>query len=133
MKVLKDTKWFKFYNANPKNRRAGDCVIRAIATATEQSWEDVMQGLFEIAMKDKRVINEKECYAKYLKQLGWEKQAQPRKSDNTKFIGKEFVTHFKGVAIAHIGGHHIVCIKGGKVWDIWDSTEGCIGNYWVKK
>ena len=28
-----DTDYFKFYNANPKNRLAGDCVIRAIATA----------------------------------------------------------------------------------------------------
>lgn len=132
MKVAKDTKWFKFYNANPKNRRSDDCVIRAIATATDKSWEEVLQGLFEIALKEKRILSEVECYGKYLVKLGWTKQKQPRKSDNTKFTGREFVTQFKGVAIAHIGGHHIVCIKGGKVWDTWDSTDGCIGNYWVK-
>lgn len=41
--------------------------------------------------------------------------------------------------IANIGGHHMVCIKetGGlhgshKVHDIWNSTDGCIGNYWTK-
>lgn len=41
--------------------------------------------------------------------------------------------------IANIGGHHMVCIKetGGlhgshKVHDTWNSTDGCIGNYWTK-
>ena len=57
---------------------------------------------------------------------------QPRKSDNTKYIGKEFCKMFKGTCVANIGGHHIVCIKDGKVHDIWDSTDGCIGNYWIK-
>lgn len=132
MKVLKDTKWFKFYNANPKNRRSGDCVIRAIATATGKSWEEVLTGLYEIALKDKRIVDEVECYGKYLEKLGWQKQKQPRKGDNTKFTGKEFVSYFKGTCIAHIGGHHIVCIKEHKVWDTWDSTDGCIGNFWVK-
>lgn len=132
MKVLKDTKWFKFHNANPKNRRSGDCVIRAIATATGKSWDEVLTDLCKIALKEKRIPNEVECYGKYLESLGWRKQKQPRKSDNCKFTGKEFVSAFKGVAVAHLGGNHIVCIKESKVWDTWDSTEGCIGNYWVK-
>ena len=132
MKVLKDTKWFKFHNANPKNRRSGDCVIRAISTATGKSWEEVLTDLCKLALQEKRIPNEVECYGKYLENLGWKKQKQPRKSNNTKFTGREFVTHFKGVAIAHIGGNHIVCIKEGQVWDTWDSTDGCIGNFWIK-
>jgi len=35
--------------------------------------------------------------------------------------------------IANIGGHHIVAIIEGRVWDTWNSTDGCIGNYWTKK
>ena len=35
--------------------------------------------------------------------------------------------------IAMIGGHHIVAIVKAKVCDIWDSTDGCIGNYWTKE
>ena len=34
--------------------------------------------------------------------------------------------------IAHIGGHHIIAIVDKKVNDTWDSTDGCIGNYWTK-
>ena len=63
---------------------------------------------------------------------GWTKMRQPRKRNNTKYTGKEFCEIFKGVCVANIGGNHTVCIKNGKVYDIWDSTDGCIGNYWVK-
>jgi len=87
-------------------------------------------------------------YDKYLQSKGWVKHNQPKKRDNTKFTGKEFCKELNcniaavGVTvIANIGGHHIVCIKEHydgdayglhKVYDIWDSTDGCIGNYWTK-
>ena len=35
--------------------------------------------------------------------------------------------------VINIGGHHMACIIDGKVWDTWNSTEGCVGNYWIKK
>ena len=72
------------------------------------------------------------CYGKYLEGLGWSKQKQPRKPDGKKYTGSEFVGFFKGTAVANIGGGHVTCIKDGKVWDTWDCTDGCIGNYWYK-
>lgn len=132
-KIPENTKSFKFYNANPKNRRTSDCVIRAICTATNQSWDDVAKGLFEYVLKHKVSMESTECYSKYLADNGWVKQKQPRKVDGTKYTGVEFVRKFKCVCVAHIGGNHIVCIKDGKVYDTWDSTDGCIGNYWIKE
>lgn len=132
MKIVADTRTFHFYNANPKNRRTCDCVVRAIATATGKSWDEVLTGLTETALKHKQMVNSTECFDKYLKSLGWVKQTQPRKPDGKKYTGKEWVKLFKGTAVANIGGGHTVCIKDGKVWDTWDSTDGCIGNYWTK-
>lgn len=131
-KIPEDTKWFKYHNENPKDNRTGDCVVRAIATLTGQSWDKVLTDLMVYALKYKMMPNDVKCYDKYLSDLGYKKQKQPRKDDNKKFTGKEFVEIFKGECVAHIGGHHIVCIKKHKVHDIWDSTEGCIGNYWTK-
>lgn len=45
------------YNANPKNRKTGDCVIRAIARATNQSWETVYAALCELGAKMKDMSN----------------------------------------------------------------------------
>lgn len=140
-----DTSTFHYYNANPHNRKGDDCVIRAICTALEQSWEQTVRELTELGIKYGYVLNDPSLFPKYLERKGWRKYPQPRKADGTKYTGKEFCkwasTQFVLLdrsIIANIGGHHTVCIKantfyeGHKVYDIWDSTGGCIGNYWVK-
>ena len=50
------------YNANPKGWKTDDCVIRAIALATNQTWDKVFTDLNEIAFKKKRVFNDKKVY-----------------------------------------------------------------------
>ena len=129
-----NTDTFTYFNANPHNRKGGDCVVRAIATTLEQSWETTVQELTLIGIKYGYVLNDKSCYEKYLASKGWIKHPQPRKYDNTKYTGKEFCKKrlVADRCIAHIGGHHLVAIVDSKVLDIWDSTEGCIGNYWTK-
>ena len=131
--IPKDTETFKYYNANPNNNHVADCVVRAISTALNQSWEQTYSELCMLGLEMYSMPNSKEVYTKYIESKGWRKCKQPRKSDNTKYIGKEFVKIIKGTVLAHIGGHHIVCIKDNKVLDIWDSTNGCIGNYWIKE
>ena len=124
---------YRYHNENPKGRRTDDCVIRAIATATGQTWDDTLRGLTECAIKHKYMINCPDLYGKYLKELGWEKQKQPRKRDNKRYRAYEFVKNFDGIAVANIGTQHVACIKNGQVWDIWDSSNEVVGNYWVKK
>lgn len=37
--------------------------------------------------------------------------------------------HFKGICVANPDGNHIVSIKDGKNFDLFDSTNGCTENY----
>ena len=140
-----DTSTFHYYNANPHNRITTDCVIRAISTATEIPYNQVVMELAELQCKTGYDDGDDKLYDKYLKSKGWIKRPQPRKADGTKYTGKEFCKeasqHFEMLdrsMIAHIGGHHVVCIKantfyeGHKVYDIWDCTDKTIGNYWIK-
>ena len=131
MKIPNDTDTFKYYNANPKNKHTGDCTIRAICTALEQPYEQTVKELVELWLKTGYEMTDSRCFNKYLELKGWIKNRQPRKADNTKYTGKEFVKIFKGTCVANIGGNHTVCIKNGKILDIWNSTNGCIGNYWT--
>lgn len=132
MNIPKNTEALRYFNANPRNKHTTDCVVRAICTALEQDYETTVRELTELYLKTGYDASEKRCYGKYLELKGWKKQPQPRKANNTKYTGEEFCKIFHGTCVAHIGGHHLVCIKDKKVLDIWDSTEGCIGNYWVK-
>lgn len=145
-----DTKTFTFFNANPKNRYTSDCVYRAVATVTDLPWTAVVKDLSEIACYTGYDPTCKEVYGRYLESRGFKKMKQPRKKDGTKYTGDQFckilqrylwddVGHGKewddGIIIspcifAHIGGGHVAAIIDGKVLDTWDSTDGCIGNYW---
>ena len=134
-----DTNTFHYHNANPKNKITADCVIRAICTALNEPYETVYKELFEFSLKCGYMLTDKNCYDKYLKSKGWVKHNQPRKEDNSKYTGKEFCKEVKEYTfnypdriIAKIGSHHIAAIVDGRVNDIWDSTDYCIGNYWTK-
>lgn len=133
-KKQKDTRYVHFFNANPKDKKTGDCVIRAISTATGKSWDEVLDELTEVAHTVKSVPNNKECYEVYLEKNGFIRCKQPRKDDNTKYRGWEFLDKIKksDTILCHIGTHHIVAIKNKKIWDIWDCSYDCVGVYWIK-
>lgn len=133
VKIPENTKCFTYYNANPKGKHTSDCVIRAICTALEQDYEQTVNELKDLWIETGYNMLDPKCYGKYLEKKGWKKNKQPRKDDNTKYRGKEFCKIYQGTCVAHIGGNHIVCIKNGKILDIWDSSNGCIGNYWTKE
>ena len=135
-----NTETFFYYNANPKNRITGDCVARAISTASGEDYNEVVMDLARFHCRTGYDPTERE--GKYLEEKGWITHKQPRKADGTKYTGREFCEFLNrtgkdwGNIIAHIGGLHLVCIKRVlgkyKVHDIWNSTYKCIGNWWTK-
>ncbi len=134
-----DTDTFHFHNQNPRNRYTGDCVHRALSLACDIPYNDVVMELAQLHCK----TGYAKPFDKFLELHGFVKCKQPRKPDNKKYTGKEFckglqTKTFNDVTYEHrivakIGGNHIVAIIDGKVNDVWNSTCGCIGNYWVKR
>lgn len=135
-KKYPDTDTFHYFNANPKNRITGDCSFRAISTALMQDYNKTVMEMAELMCKTGYALNDAKGEETYLASKGWIKHPQPRKADGTKYTGDEFCMMLADKStryVAHIGGHHIVAIVDGKVYDTWDSTEGCIGNYWTER
>lgn len=148
-KKYPDTKTFHFYNANPKGRITGDCVIRAICTALKQPYEQTIIEMARMTVDTGWMLDEKKGIDKYLQSKGWIKCKQPKKLDGTKYTGKEFCQTLahplyseqlhltnrrfeRNNLIANIGSHHIVAIMNGRICDIWNSENGSIGTVWVK-
>ena len=147
-----ETPTFHYHNANPKNRFTGDCRIRAIAVACEVPYNQVVMDLANIQCETGYDQCANQGISILMERYGWVKHKQPRKADNRKYTGKEFCeilqSHLsdkgvhgmmsdEGIVISprvfcNIGGNHEVAIIDGKVWDTWNSTDGCIGNYWTK-
>ena len=144
------TNWFLYNNVNPKNKINGDCVIRAIANAMNKTWDEVNEDLFKYSVKYKTVLNDRHTFEKYLKDNNWVKCKQPRKENNKRYTGKEYVDKLNDQKeiiksiyndninqIISIGGHHLSCIifrnNQFRIEDIWDCSEWCVGNYWYYK
>ena len=133
---------FEKLNLNPKGIRTGDCVIRAIAYATKQPWENVYTDLSVLGLKLKRLPNEKQVYEKYLEQQGWTKHKQPKKANGSK-MPVELLAEIieigcsskrpKKILVTMPG--HMSCIEWTgsemKLVDTWNCSTRNVGNYWT--
>ena len=137
---MKNTEYYTYYNANPKNKLGGDCVIRAIALATGQSWEQTVRELTELGIKHGLVCNDQKLYPKYLESKGFIQAKEPRDVCNRKMLVKEWMKeeeiypgNHKSIIVANVGSHHVTCIIDGTVHDIWNSSTQTMHKYWWKR
>ena len=122
------------YNSNPKNKITNDCIIRAITIATNKRWEDVYRELTELGIRKGLMINDKKNWKAYIKMLGYEKQKTPKKEDNKRYSIKEFYEELAETQQIYIVSirSHLTIIKDKNLYDTWNCSNKCMGNYWVK-
>lgn len=125
---------FIFHNENPRNLvRASDCVIRALANAMDKEWDDVLKELTDVALEIKDSPTSDKVIEKYLQRLGYTKERQLRKEDNTKYTVDEFARYKdKGNYIIRVAGH-LTSVKDGYIYDTWNCSRKTTGNYWKIK
>ena len=124
------------FNANPKGRKTGDCSTRALATCLGISWEQALSLQYEMALKTKYDTTDRKVIEKILNEYGYEKQKQPKKVDNTKYLVKELDKYLsekerKYPIIVNVANHYVV-IKGDNYYDTWNSGNKTVGNYYLK-
>lgn len=117
-------------NVNPKNRKTGDCVIRAISNALNQTWDETYKDLVELGFKNKLMPNDPKCFNAYLKSKGHAKLPMPKKANGKRYTVKEFAElNKKGTWIISVA-HHLTVIKNGNLYDSWDCGYKSCGNVW---
>ena len=120
----------RYTNHNPENKRTGDCVIRAIAGATGDSWEDTLDGLVRYAKKLHTSPTNKECWEAYLLgDKGYTKNPMPKLRKGKRVTSKELAKETDAIIQQ---AHHVVFSQGGHVVDTWDSEERSVYNYYTK-
>lgn len=121
------------FNINPKNKITKDCVIRAIATATNKTWESIYRELAELGIKKGLMINDRNNWKAYLKNLGYEKQNMPRREDRTRYTLEEFCDELAKTNVTYIVkvANHITVVKNKDLYDTWNCSRKSVGNYWI--
>lgn len=135
---IQNNMYYTFKNVNPKEKLCEDCVIRAIANACNQSWEQILRELTELGIKKGMVPNDSKLFPIYLKEKGFTQMKEPRKSDNTKMTVREWLGSREGWLwhsyriVVSVGSHHLSSIVDNKIEDTWDCSKNTMHKWWVK-
>ena len=105
-------------NVNPKNRKTGDCVIRALTVATGKPYEEIYKELFDISLATGYILTEKRVEDRLLERYGFIKHKQPRKGDNTKYTIGEVDELADDEIIVIRCAHHLTVVVSGTLVDI---------------
>ena len=124
---------YREYNANPKNKKTADCVIRALTMATGLPYYTVYKELFDISVETGYILNEKRVEDKFMERHGFVKYKQPRKNDNTKYTINEIRLLSNAPVIVIRCAGHLTVVKDGVLIDTWNCGCKTINNYYVKR
>lgn len=113
---------YRFFNPNPKGKRVIDCTIRAIAKATDQSWDDVYTQMFLKGFEMKDMPASNAVWSAYLIDNGFSRSAIPNTCPDCYTIRDFARDNPKGTFVLGTGTH-AVCVQDGVYYDSWDSGD----------
>ena len=113
---------YAYINPNPKEKKVGDCTIRAISVALNKSWEDIYLDLAIKGYLMADMPSSNEVWGSYLIDKGWKYHHLPDTCPLCYTIENFCEDNPKGTYIVATGSH-IVCVKDGKFLDTWDSGD----------
>ena len=117
---------------NPVGRQTGDCVIRAIAVATGQSWRETYRDLCRIGEIQGDLPNSNMVWGMYLKQLGGKQFLLPESCPQCITVRAFAERYPKGTYVIGTGTHAIAVIDGDW-YDAFDSAEAVPTTFWRMK
>ena len=110
---------FRYYNANPRQRKVNDCTVRTISKATGQTWDEAYDDLSNFAQVQCIMPDEVEYIDEFLER-NFKRIYSSRKERITvnDFLGK----NPKGTFLITMAGH-ITCAIDGCIYDTFDPSE----------
>ena len=115
---------YKYLNVNKNNNFVNDCVVRAIAVAENQSWEDTYDDLSRIARKNGILLDDVNFVEPLLDYRY--SRVKTHYGDTVQDILEKYPV---GVYLVTMNGH-ITVIKNGVVYDTFDCRNRLVKDVW---
>lgn len=117
---------YKFHNNNALGLFENDCTVRAISTATGNSWDDTYKHLSNTARLQGTMMDDKDFIRDYLD------AHYDRLYDIPKTVGEVAGAYPNNVLLITMNGH-ITCSVYGIIYDSFDCRERIAGYCWKIK
>lgn len=124
---------YAYYQPNPAGKSVGDCTVRALSKALEQSWEETYVGLTLEGFIRGDLPNADSVWGPYLKSHGFTRYWIPDDCPDCYTVADFAADHPKGVYILSMPGRHVLCVRDGQWHDSWDSGMEVPTYYWSKE
>ena len=109
-------------NPNPYGSYVGDCVIRAISIATNQSWDYVYLTVCIQGFMEKNMPNANSVWGNYLKSIGFRRFNLPDNCPDCYTVRRFCYDNPYGIFILATGSH-VIAVIDGNYYDAWDSGD----------
>jgi hypothetical protein len=120
------------YNANYQGKRVGDCTVRAISKALNQSWQETYSGIAIQGMLMANMPSGNAVWGAYLRHKGFERHIIPNTCPDCYTLADFCKDYPKGTYVVCFDGH-VATVIDGKVYDSWDSRNETPIYYWSRK
>ena len=116
-------------NPNPLGRQTSDCVVRAIAIATGQSWKRTYRELCDLGEIEAEMPNANSVWGLYLKRLGGRQFLLPESCPQCVTVRAFCEKYPEGIYVIGTGSH-AVAVMDGDYYDSWDSGNEVPSYFW---
>lgn len=123
---------YRYYNPNPTGKNVGDCTVRAISKALNQSWEKTYVGLAVYGLMLGDMPSANAVWGAYLRGMGYTRKIIPDQYSDGYSVADFASDNPIGTYILALSGH-VVCIRNGNIFDSWDSSGEVPLYYWYKE
>lgn len=120
------------YNANPTEKRVGDCVIRALSRTLDQDWERTFVELCLQAFMLCDLPNANNVWGEYLRSRGYRRGILTDDCPECYTV-RDFCRDFPRGRYVLALHEHVVAVIDGDYYDTWDSGDKAPLYYWYKE
>jgi len=116
-------------NPNPLGKQTSDCVVRAIAIATQRSWRSVYRDLCKAGELACEMPSANSVWGMYLRDNGFEQFLLPEACPKCITV-RAFCERFQEGTYVIGTGSHAVTVIDGDWYDSWDSGNEVPSYFW---
>lgn len=124
---------YAYYQPNPAGKSVGDCTVRALSKALEQTWEETYVGLALEGFVRGDLLNADSVWGPYLKARGFTRNWIPDECPDCYTVADFAADHPEGVYVLSMPGRHVVTVVDGVIYDSWDSSNETPTYFWAKE